>query len=71
MPNNNNDDINNKVFELLNSDKNIKTFKIDTKRAWKEFPIHSMDFNRVVASFILKNTKGLTSNLISKIKFAS
>ena len=54
--NTNNDDINNKVFELLNSDKNIKTFKIDTKRAWKEFPIHSMDFNRVVASYILKNT---------------
>ena len=54
--NTNNDDIKNKVLELLNNDKDSKTFKIDTKRAWKEFPIHSMDFNRVVASYILKNT---------------
>lgn len=54
--NTNNDDINNKVLELTNNNKNAKTFKIDTKRAWKEFPIHSMDFNRVVASHLLKNT---------------
>ena len=54
--NTNNDDIINKVLELLNNDKDSKTFKIDTKRAWKEFPIHSMDFNRVIASHILKKT---------------
>ena len=51
-----NDDFNNKVLELVNTNKDSKTFKIDTKRAWKDFPIHSMDFNRVVASYILKNT---------------
>lgn len=54
--NTNNDDINNKVLELTSNNKTAKTFKIDTKRAWKEFPIHSMDFNRVVASHLLKNT---------------
>lgn len=54
--NTNNDEICNKVLELTNINDDAKTFKIDTKRAWKEFPIHSMDFNRVVASHILKNT---------------
>ncbi len=54
--NTNNDDIKNKVLELVNENNLAKTFKIDTKRAWKDFPIHSMDFNRVVASHVLKNT---------------
>lgn len=54
--NTNNDDINNKVLELVRDYPQAKTFKIETKRAWKEFPIHSMDFNCLVASFILKNS---------------
>ena len=33
----------------------FKTFKIDTKRRDKSFPITSMDFNKVVAGHILKN----------------
>ena len=33
-----------------------KTFKIDTKRRDKSFPITSMDFNKVVAGHILKNS---------------
>lgn len=36
--------------------KEYKTFKANTKRAFKTFPIHSMDFNNVVGSYILKNT---------------
>ena len=35
--------------------KNYKTFKVNTKRAFKSFPIHSMDFNNVVGAYILKN----------------
>ena len=35
---------------------NYKTFKVNTKRALKTFPIHSMEFNNVVGSHILKNT---------------
>ena len=34
---------------------NAKTFKVHAKRAYKEFPIHSDDINRQVATKILKN----------------
>ena len=36
--------------------KNYKTFKVETKRADKNFPIHSMDFNRQIGGYILKNS---------------
>ena len=52
--NTNIEEINSKVLELVND--NYKTFKVNTKRADKSFEIHSMDFNRLVASYILKNT---------------
>lgn len=51
---NNSDTIVNSVYELLKNIK-FKTFKVDTKRADKRFNIHSMDFNKVVATKILKN----------------
>lgn len=35
---------------------NGKTFKVETKRADKSFPISSMEFNNVIGGFILKNT---------------
>lgn len=53
--NTNIDDIKNKVLELI--DKNKKTFKVNTKRADKSFEIHSMDFNRIIATYVLKNTE--------------
>ena len=52
--NTNIDDIKAKVLELINN--NYKTFKVNTKRADKSFEIHSMDFNRIIATHILKNT---------------
>lgn len=52
--NTNIEDIKNKVLELIEN--NYKTFKVNTKRADKSFEIHSMDFNRLVASHILKNS---------------
>jgi len=52
--NNNNEDILNKVLEIMPKDK--KTFKVETKRADKAFPIKSMDFNNVVGGYVLKNT---------------
>ena len=52
--NTNTSDIKNKVLELINTD--YKTFKVNTKRADKSFEIHSMDFNRIIATHILKNT---------------
>lgn len=41
----------------LNIAKNInfKTFKIETKRSNKNFPIPSMEFNTIIASLLLKN----------------
>ena len=52
--NNNTEEIQNQVLELV---RNIKfnTFKVDTKRALKSFEIHSMDFNRIIATKILQN----------------
>lgn len=35
---------------------NGKTFKVETKRADKSFPIRSMEFNNVMGGYILKNT---------------
>ena len=42
---------------LLSIVSNIKfnTFKIETKRSDKSFPIHSQDFNRVLGGLLLKN----------------
>ena len=42
-------------LELANK-KDYKTFKIQTRRADKQFPLRSDDINRQVASHILKNT---------------
>jgi len=50
----NTDSIKNKVLELV-SDMNFKTFKVETKRSDKSFPIQSMEFNNVIGGLILKN----------------
>lgn len=42
------------VLEIL-KDQKFKTFKVETKRADKDFEIKSMDFNNVIGSFVLKN----------------
>lgn len=48
------EDIKSLTLELLKQ-KNFKTFKVETKRRDKNFPIKSMDFNHVIGSHILKN----------------
>ena len=52
--NTNVEDIKAKVLELLNKE-TFKTFKISTKRADKNFEIHSMDFNNIIGGHVLKN----------------
>ena len=52
--NTNTEDIKSKVLELL-SKENFDTFKIHTKRADKNFEIHSMDFNNIIGGTVLKN----------------
>lgn len=39
-------------------DLNNKTFKVETKRASKIFPIHSMEFNSLLGDVVLKNFQG-------------
>ena len=53
--NTNIDEISSKVLELLKNTK-FKTFKINTKRADKKFPISSMEFNNKMGGVVLKNT---------------
>lgn len=46
------------IFEnslSLLKDKEPFTFKVDTKRSYKEFPIPSMEFSRMLGAHILKN----------------
>ena len=52
------DSIKNKVLEII-KDLNFKTFKVETKRSDKRFPIPSMEFNHVIGSLILKNKQDI------------
>ncbi len=47
--------------EVLNILKNMtfKTFKVETKRALKSFPINSMEFSRIIGGHILKNISNI------------
>ena len=55
---NNVDEIKNTVLELVKS-YNPNTFKIETKRSNKNFPIHSLEFNHVLGGHVLKNIQGI------------
>ena len=52
--NNTIEDVLNKSLEIM--DKSKKTFKVITKRADKNYPIHSMDYSRKLGGLILKNS---------------
>jgi len=52
--NTNTDDIKQCILKVL-KDTNFKTFKVETKRADKNFEIKSMDFNNIIGSLVLKN----------------
>ena len=56
--NSNDDDIKNTLLNII-KDIDFNTFKIETKRSDKNFPIHSQDFNRVLGGLILKNTNNV------------
>ena len=48
------EDIKKGVLELVTSSK-FKTFKVESKRSYKNFPIHSQELNRILGGIILKN----------------
>lgn len=52
---NNIEEIESTVLNLINNVEG-STFKVDTKRADKSFPIHSMEFNNKIGGLVLKNT---------------
>lgn len=52
--NTNKEDIEKAILELVPK-QTFQTFKVDTKRADKRFPIKSMDFNNVIGGLVLKN----------------
>lgn len=52
--NTNIDAIKNGVLEVLKNE-NFKTFKVETKRANKNFEIKSMEFNNIIGGLVLKN----------------
>ena len=52
--NNNINEIENTILEVLKKI-SFKTFKVETKRANKNFEINSMDFSRMIGGFVLKN----------------
>ena len=44
------------VLDIIKKE-NFNTFKVETKRSWKNFPIQSLDFSRMIGGLILKNTE--------------
>ena len=57
--NTNTDIIKERVLEVVKNI-NFKTFKVDTKRSYKEFPYTSMEFNNVIGGLILKNIPNIS-----------
>ena len=48
------EEIKSKVLEIVKEEK-FSTFKVETKRSYKDFPIQSQDFSRQLGGLILKN----------------
>ena len=42
------------------SEEKFSTFKVDVRRSNKKFPIHSMDFNRILGGVLLKNISNIS-----------
>lgn len=59
---NNIDNIKNSVLEIARGI-NFKTFKVETKRSNKNFPIASPEFNNVIGGLLLKNIDGISVNV--------
>lgn len=58
LSDNNIEVIKNYALEIMKG-KNFKTFKVDTKRSLKTYPIRSMEVSRMVGANILKNISGI------------
>ena len=56
------EEIKSKALEIVKKEK-FNTFKVETKRSYKEFPIHSQDFSRMIGGIILKNIDNISNKL--------
>ena len=45
----------------LVQDISFSTFKVETKRSDKSFPVHSQEMNRILGGVVLKNKDGVSS----------
>jgi len=52
------EDIQSKLLEIVKNEE-FSTFKIETKRSNKNFPIHSQDYNRILGGLLLKNIENI------------
>lgn len=48
------------ALEALRQAENAKTFKVNVRRANKQFPIQSIEMNRLLGAHLLRNTEGIT-----------
>ncbi|MFC0557949.1 tRNA uracil 4-sulfurtransferase ThiI [Halalkalibacter alkalisediminis] len=48
------------ALEVLKSQKNARTFKITARRAYKPFPLDTMELNREIGGYTLAHTEGIT-----------
>ena len=55
---NNIDNIKNEILNIAKNT-NFKTFKVETKRSNKNFPINSMEFNNIIGGLLLKNINNI------------
>ena len=53
------EEIKEKVLEVVKKE-SFKTFKVETKRSYKEFPIQSIDFSKIIGGLILKNINNIS-----------
>lgn len=51
-------DIKNNILNLI-KDKNFKSFKVETKRSNKKYPINSMEISKEIGAYILSNIKDI------------
>ncbi len=53
------EDIGRAAVEQIRGMKNVKTFKVESKRGDKSFPLNSMELSREIGGFVLKSIEGI------------
>ncbi len=59
LDSNNISDIENNLKDLI-KDKEFKTFKVETKRSYKNYPMNSMEISKYLGGVVLKNVKDIS-----------